>query len=111
GGFDGEMGSSAYATHKAKFETDWKRKIEARLSHISGVIVGVNVELNPETRNQTNTIKFNDKPVTVRASEATTESTSTAPDVGGAAGARANNVGDGFRGNQGAQVSPTSQGA
>lgn len=111
GGVDGEMGSNAYATHKAKFEEDWKRKIEARLTHIPGVIVGVNVELNPETRNQTNTVKYNDKPVTVRASEATSESTSTAPDVGGAAGARANNVGDGFRGNQAAQVSSTTTGA
>lgn len=111
GGIDGEMGANAYATHKAKFEADWKRKIEAGLSYIPGVIVGVNVELNPETRNQTATIKYNDKPVTARSSEATTESTSTAPDVGGAAGARANGVGDGFRGNQAAQVSGTSQGA
>jgi flagellar M-ring protein FliF len=110
GGVDGDMGSNAYATHKTKFEADWKKKIELRLSHIPGVIVGVNVELNPEVRNQSSTIKFADKPVTVRASEATTESTSTAPDVGGAAGARANNVGD-FRGNQAAQVSTTSQGA
>jgi flagellar M-ring protein FliF len=83
---------SIYASHKTKFETEWRRKIYDQLAMIPGVIVGVNVELNPELQHNTSTVKLDPKPIPTYSSEATKESTSTQPAPGGRPGAESNGV-------------------
>jgi flagellar M-ring protein FliF len=83
---------SIYAAHKAKFESEWRKKIYDQLAMIPGVIVGVNVELNPELTHNTSAVKFDPKPTTTFSSEASKESTSTQPAPGGRPGAESNGV-------------------
>jgi flagellar M-ring protein FliF len=83
---------SLYASHKQKYERDWKEKIEQQLSMIPGVIVGVNVELNPVVEHTTSLIKYDPKPVSVATTEFSKEATSQAPGIGGRAGAQSNGV-------------------
>jgi flagellar M-ring protein FliF len=84
---------SIYASHKAKFEREWQRKIYDQLAMIPGVIVGVNVELNPELTHNTSLVKLDPKPVTVASQESSKEMTSTQPSLGGRPGAETNGVG------------------
>ena len=83
---------SLYASHKQKYERDWKEKIEQQLSMIPGVIVGVNVELNPVVEHTTNLIKYDPKPVSVSTTEFSKEATSQTPGIGGRVGAAPNGV-------------------
>lgn len=84
---------SVYAAHKVKFEREWQRKIYDQLAMIPGVIVGVNVELNPELQHNTQTIKLDPKPTTLSTRESNKEMTSTQPGPGGRPGAEPNGVG------------------
>lgn len=97
---------SIYAMHKAKFEREWQRKIYDQLAMIPGVIVGVNVELNPELVHNTHSTKLDPKPTTVRTSESSKEMTSTQPSPGGRPGAESNGV----NGNRAIAVNATSGG-
>src|SRR5262245_43460407 len=83
---------SIYAAHKQRYEREWQRKIQQQLSYIPGVIVGVNVELNPEVKHDSQTIKLDPKPVTVVTKESTKESKSRSPQVQGRPGAQSNGV-------------------
>ncbi|WP_425618298.1 hypothetical protein NA78x_002002 [Anatilimnocola sp. NA78] len=91
GGFTDD--DSIYASHKAKFEREWQRKIYDQLAMIPGVIVGVNVELNPELAHNTSLIKLDPKPITVQSAESSKEMTATQPSIGGRPGAESNGVG------------------
>jgi flagellar M-ring protein FliF len=92
-----------YAANKVKFEADWRKKIQERLSYISGAIVGVNVELHPEVQSETTSVKIDPKVVPLKTSENSVETTSTGADTSGRPGAVPNGVGQ--VGNQPAQVS------
>lgn len=83
---------SIYAMHKTKFEREWQRKIYEQLAMIPGVIVGVNVELNPELVHNTHSTKLDPKPTTIKTSESSKEMTSTQPGPGGRPGAEPNGV-------------------
>jgi flagellar M-ring protein FliF len=83
---------SIYAMHKLRFEREWHRKIQRQLSYIPGVIIGVNVELNPEVSHDSQTIKYEQKPVTVSTNESSKESTTRSPQVLGRPGAQSNGV-------------------
>jgi flagellar M-ring protein FliF len=98
----GEGGDSLYAVAKAKNETDWRKKIYDRLSMIPGVVVGVNVDLSPQVQSDTTTIKLDSKPVPIRSTETTRESSSSAPVNAGRPGAVPNGVAP--VGNQPAEV-------
>ncbi len=83
---------SLYASHKQKYERDWKEKIEQQLSMIPGVIVGVNVELNPVVEHTTSLVKYDPKPVSVNTTEFSKEASSQAPGIGGRVGAAPNGI-------------------
>ncbi|HEY2415847.1 MAG TPA: hypothetical protein VGI40_26640 [Pirellulaceae bacterium] len=83
---------SIYAAHKLKYEREWQRKIKEQISYIPGVIVGINVELNPETIHKSDTLKYDKQPVAVNIQESTKDATSRAPNIGGRVGAQANGV-------------------
>jgi flagellar M-ring protein FliF len=83
---------SIYAAHKQKYEREWQRKVKEQLSYIPGVIVGINVELNPETVHSTNKVQYDSKPVAVNIQETTKEATTRSPNIGGRVGAQSNGV-------------------
>jgi flagellar M-ring protein FliF len=83
---------SIYAAYKQRYEREWQRKIQQQLSYIPGVIVGVNVELHPEVKHDSQVVKFDPKPVTVATKESTKESKSHTPQVAGRPGAQSNGV-------------------
>jgi flagellar M-ring protein FliF len=83
---------SLYASHKLRYERDWQRKIVEQISYIPGVLVGVNVELNPEVERSSSSVKVDPKPVALKTTEETKESTTSAPQVSGRPGAQANGV-------------------
>jgi flagellar M-ring protein FliF len=85
---------SIYANHKLKYEREWQRKIAEQFAMIPGVIVGVNVEMNPEIKNSTTSVKLDPKPVTVASEETSKESTSKAAGSAGRPGAGPNGVGN-----------------
>lgn len=94
----GEDGSGAeesvYAATKDKFERDWRKKIVEQLAMIPNVVVGVNVELTPEIKHTTQSVKLDPKPVTVQSNEFTKESSVTTPNNAGRPGAVPNGVGN-----------------
>jgi flagellar M-ring protein FliF len=83
---------SIYAAHKRKYEREWQQKVKEQLSYIPGVIVGINVELNPETINNKNKVQYDPKPVPINNQESTKEATTRSPNIGGRPGAQANGV-------------------
>jgi flagellar M-ring protein FliF len=85
---------SLYASHKQGYERDWQRKIAEQLAYIPGVIVGINVELNPEERQSSITVKVDPKPVVGFSSEYDKEQTSQSPTISGRPGAQSNLVGN-----------------
>lgn len=103
-GQESEGGDNIYATRKAEFETDWRSKILAQLANVTGVIVGVNVEMDGEIRSDSETVKIDTKPVPVRNSESTQESTSVGPVTQGRPGAIPNGAAGATVGNQPAQI-------
>jgi flagellar M-ring protein FliF len=83
---------SIYAMHKRRYEREWQTKIQQQLSYIQGVIVGVNVELNPETLHKKHTFTPDPKPVPIDSQESTKEQTTRSPQGGGRVGAQVNGV-------------------
>lgn len=83
---------SIYAMHKRRYEREWQAKIQQQIAYIPGVIVGVNVELNPETLHTKHSFTPDPKPVAINIQESSKESTTHAPQVGGRVGAQANGV-------------------
>jgi flagellar M-ring protein FliF len=94
----GEDGTGAeesiYAATKEKFERDWRKKIVEQLAMIPNVVVGVNVELTPEIKHTTQSVKLDPKPVAVQSSEFSKESSVTTPNNAGRPGAVPNGVGN-----------------
>jgi len=85
---------SVYAAHKQRFEREWQRKISEQLGYIPGVVVGVNVELNPQLEHTSQAVKLDPKPVAVLSSEFSKEATTQTPQVAGRPGAQSNGVGN-----------------
>jgi flagellar M-ring protein FliF len=83
---------SLYAAHKQRFEREWQRKLREHFSYIKGILVAINVELNPEVEQSTQTVKIDSKPVTVATKEFSKESSSQSPHVAGRPGAASNGV-------------------
>lgn len=83
---------NVYAEAKSRFERDWQAKIYDRLRMIPGVVVGVNVDLDPEVLHQTTTHKIDPKPVAVQTSESSETSSSTQPGTSGRPGAVPNSL-------------------
>jgi flagellar M-ring protein FliF len=92
-GEGGESGDSLYVANKLKYEADWRRKIQERLSYISGSIVGVNVELSSDLESTSVEYKIDPKPVPTRVEEKSIENTSSTPITAGRPGAVPNGVG------------------
>lgn len=90
-----------YRKLKLIYETDWQEKIEKHLTTIPGVLVAVNVELNPELSHEEIAQKFDPQPVAIANVESNRESTSKNQPAGGQPGAVPNGVGS----NQPATVS------
>jgi flagellar M-ring protein FliF len=83
---------SLYAAYKQRHERAWQQKITQQLAYIPGVVVGVNVELNPEVEKKLQTIKLDPKPVTLAAQESSKDSKTQTPFTGGRPGAQSNGV-------------------
>jgi flagellar M-ring protein FliF len=83
---------SVYAAYKQRFEREWQRKLSEQFSYIPGVVVGVNVELNPDVQHTSHLIKYDPKPVTVVAQEFSKEASTQSPSVAGRPGAQSNGV-------------------
>lgn len=99
-GRDGGGSENVYAQSKAKYESDWRKKIMDQLANVGGVIVGVNVEMEGEVRSNTTTVKIDPKPVPITIEETTLESTSVGPNNQGRPGAVPNGVAGATVGNQ-----------
>jgi len=81
-----------YAKHKALYENFWRDKILRRLSTIPGVNVEVNVELDPQLRNETLGNKIDAKAVAIDTRESTKETRNQTAAAGGRPGAAPNGV-------------------
>jgi flagellar M-ring protein FliF len=88
----GSADDNMYAEAKLRFERDWQAKIYDRLRMIPGVVVGVNVDLDPELVHQTSSHKIDPKPVAVQTSESTETNASTQPTNAGRPGAVPNSL-------------------
>ncbi|HTN74919.1 MAG TPA: flagellar M-ring protein FliF C-terminal domain-containing protein, partial [Pirellulaceae bacterium] len=93
-GSDGLGGAddNLYAEAKQRYERDWQTKIYDRLRMIPGVVVGVNVDLDPDILHQTNSHKLDPKAVAVEVSESSEISNSTLPTTGGRPGTVPNSM-------------------
>jgi flagellar M-ring protein FliF len=88
----GSAEDNLYAEAKQRYEHDWQTKIYDRLRMIPGVVVGVNVDLDPEIMHQLTSHKLDPKPVAVQSSESTENSTSTGPTTAGRPGVVPNSM-------------------
>lgn len=68
----GERGEleNVYAKNKKLFENYWRDKIYDGLRMYPGIVVGVNVELDPHTKSTTNSVKYDPKPVNLQSDQA-----------------------------------------
>lgn len=103
-GQDGTGDENLYAMRKANFEADWKKKILEQLANVSGVMVGVNVEMDGEIGSNTTKVIVDPKPVPVSVSEMNQESTTEGPTVQGRPGAVSNGVAGATVGNHPAEI-------
>ncbi len=103
-GMQPSASESAYASHKKMYEDSWRNEILRRLAKYPGIVVGVNVELDPELNRAENRLEYDPKTVTVSSAETTKNSTTSGTSNGGRPGAAANGV------NNTAQVVSTSAG-
>jgi flagellar M-ring protein FliF len=93
GGPDGA--DSAYAVQKTYFENDWRQKIMNQLSVYPGVVVGVDVELDPKLRYDANRFQIDPKQtVALRQRDISKSSVNTEPGPAGRPGAESNGVGN-----------------
>jgi flagellar M-ring protein FliF len=101
-------GENLYANYKLQYERNWQRKIAEQLAMIPGVIVGVNVEMDPQMQHTSQMVKLDPKPITLSSKESSRESATQVPNQAGRPGAVPNGVG-----NQAvavsAQASPTNE--
>ncbi len=81
-----------YAEAKQRFERDWQAKIYDRLRMIPGVVVGVNVDLDPDLLHQTHSHKLDPKSVAVQTTESNENISSTMPTTAGRPGAVPNSM-------------------
>jgi flagellar M-ring protein FliF len=89
GGGDGSPGigiDDAYGANKRMYEKEWEDKIRGALAYISGVIVKVNVELNPELKLNRTQVKVDPKPVPIDVQEDNKTSNTTGTASGGRPG-------------------------
>ena len=94
GGSGGPNGAnSAYAAQKADFEDEWRQKIMNHLAVYPGVVVGVDVELDPKLLDESNGFEVDPKTsfATHKVDDKTTENTTT-PGPAGRPGAASNGV-------------------
>ncbi len=88
-----ENGSAdtVYADTKRMYEKDWKEKILERLSMYPGIVVAVNVELEPELNNESQKVTYDSQPTAVQ-SDSSTKTEETRPAASGRPGAVPNQV-------------------
>jgi flagellar M-ring protein FliF len=104
---DGELNgeSDAYRERRNAYERDLKEKIVKTLSYVSGISVGVNVELDTEVRRNMRTTEFaKDKSIIGSQNEKTLEETKETATTAGPPGTRSNNA------NEPAAVAATAKG-
>lgn len=82
----------SYSSHKTVRESLLRRKIENQLSHIDGVKVDVNIDVDWEKKHDSRSVKFNEKPTAVESSTKTEELQTSAPQPAGPPGVQANNA-------------------
>ncbi len=92
-----------YAAHKQMYEKYYQEKIAESLAMIPGVLVGVNVELDPKLNQTTQTRTYN-QPQPIRSSNSSIKTTTRSGTDAGRVGA----VPNGALGNRAEEVSPTS---
>ena len=97
---------NVYASNKQSFEQYYREKIVNSLSMIPGVVVGVNVELDPRINQTSNTQTYN-QPQPVRTTNTTSKLTSRSAPTGGRVGA----VPNGGLGNRAEEVAVTQGGS
>jgi flagellar M-ring protein FliF len=83
--------STPYADAKRWYESYWKSKIEDCLAVYPGVVVGVNVELDPETDNESKKVTVDTQPIALE-SNTYTKTSESRPAAGGRPGAVPNEV-------------------
>ncbi len=92
-GGSGEFGSAetVYADTKRRLEEDWREKIYNCLSMYPDVVVGVNVELDPDLMNESKKVVVDTQPTSIESSTYTKTEENT-PTNGGRPGADPNGV-------------------
>ena len=75
-----------YAAHQKMFEQDLRDKIYDHLAIIPGVVVGVNVELNPEVNHRQSSMEYK-QPTSIETSNFTKDETKSTPVLAGRPGA------------------------
>lgn len=88
----GSADDNLYAEAKQRYERDWQTKIYNRLQMIPGVVVGVNVDLDPEILHQLTSHKLDPKSVAVQTAESSENISSTTPVNAGRPGAVPNSL-------------------
>lgn len=93
---ENDLGSpeNAYVMRKLQLENAWKKKIIDQLSWLSGAIVNVNVELDPQLQSTSQKVVIDAKPTPIKSSESTRENSTTQKQIGGRPGAEPNGVGN-----------------
>ena len=77
---------NVYAAHQKVFEQDLRDKIYDHLAFIPGIVVGVNVELNPEVNHRKSSMEYK-QPTSIETSNFTKDETKSTPVLGGRPGA------------------------
>jgi len=99
-------GDNLYASHKMRFEQQYREKIANAFPMIPGFIVAVNVELDPRL-NHSSDMQTYSQPQPVRTTNSTTKSTRRSDVPGGRPGA----VPNGALGNRAEEVAVTASGS
>ncbi len=96
------LADDPYAARKQRYEEEWRKKIQQTLAMIPGVVVGVNVELDPDLVHDKASVEFDPKKTAaVAVKENRRSESSNGPAPGGRPGA----VPNGVTANTGAAVS------
>lgn len=90
-----------YLANKSMFEKGWREKLYEMLSMYPGIVVSVNVELDPETDYRLQTLEYKGQPMPVSSSTMERGVESSRPTRGGEPGFTPNQI----QGNTGASVS------
>ncbi len=88
-GLDRDQGNQ-YAQQKERFESYWQDKITSALSMYPGIVVGVNVDLDPKVREATSKVTYDPRPTPIESS--TTRKTVENTQIGGRPGTDPNLV-------------------